>query len=109
MKTATAPENAMAESRNVRLSAGLMDSVSTPHPVDGRKLMNKSQHSQVADEACPTPILYDEGKAEQYGDGQEVVVKHRVPVFEPGGLDALPHEQDLYRCQLKGKGRLGAR
>ena len=52
-------------------------------------------HSQVACQIRSTPVLRDKREDREDWDRQKVVVEHRIPVGEPGYLNALSHSEDL--------------
>lgn len=88
MKTAAAPEKAMAERRKPRLSTGLYVSVQIIS-------FDRSRCSQVSQQVDRAPVLDQNGEDDQDGNGEQVVVVHRVPIFEAGDLDSLSHAEDL--------------
>jgi hypothetical protein len=51
--------------------------------------------SQVQVQVLRAPILDDDGSDDEYGDTQQVVIEHAIPILEPGDLDPLPHAQDV--------------
>ena len=94
MKTAAAPEKHMANNKNERPSGGLFPPAESV--VSGtRKSHRRGRYSQVQAQVLRAPILDNDGSDDEHGDAQQVVVKHRIPVLEPGDLDPLSHGQDV--------------
>jgi hypothetical protein len=50
---------------------------------------------QVDLQVFHSPILHNKREDQEERDRQQVVVKHRVPVFKSHLLDFLPHSQQL--------------
>lgn len=73
MKTAAAPEKAIAERRKVRPSSGLYKKVCVSLKGGGR-LWKKNV--QIARERGSSPVFDDERKDKQNRDRKQVVVKH---------------------------------
>jgi hypothetical protein len=66
------------------------------HPPPPRALPpTHAANSQVQVQVLRTPILNDDRGDDEHGDAQQVVVKHRVPVLEPGHLDPLSHGEHI--------------
>lgn len=106
MKTAAAPEKAMANSRTPRVSAGLhiaMDDQrrkrrgGADHQDSELERTARAADGQVAGERLGSPVLEEDRGHEENGDGQQVVVHHGVPVLEARQLDALAHREQVGR------------
>ena len=52
-------------------------------------------HSQVPVEVLHAPVFDQDRQNDEHGDRKEIIIKHRIPVFEPSDLDPLPHIQNL--------------
>ena len=53
--------------------------------------------SQVEGERLGSPIFNEDGEDDEDGNGEQIVVEHRVPVFESGDLYPLSHKEDLIK------------
>ena len=55
----------------------------------------RAVNSQVQVQVLRTPVLDDDRGDDEHRDAQQIVVKHRVPILEPGHLDPLSHGEHI--------------
>jgi hypothetical protein len=58
--------------------------------------------SQVSAKVFRTPVLNDNRKNRQNRYGEQIIVKHRIPIGKPGGFDSLAHREHLYEYGVRG-------
>ena len=88
MLTAAAPEKAIAVSKILRVARGLNE-------ISAAICIIFVANSQITSQIIGTPVFADDRKYSEDWNTEQIVVKHGVPVREPGSLDFSPHGQHL--------------